>query len=180
MPSHAAFLRGINVGGHRVTGETLRQCLEGIGIGEVATFRASGNVVFAADSGPTAELTGRIEAALEGGLGYEVPVFLRTAAGMREIAAREPFTPAQLQASKGKPQVLLLGKPPAKRAREAVLALASDRDPLAIEGAELHWLPSGGTLDSDLDLKAIERLLGRGTMRTAGTVAQIAAKFFAD
>lgn len=177
MATHAAFLRGINVGGHRVAGGTLCGCLEAIGLEQVATFRASGNVVFDG-SGSARALEQAISEGLEVELGYAVPTFIRTAAQLREIAAREPFSPAQLKASKGKPQVLLLGKKPAKKAREAALALASDQDPLAIEGAELHWLPSGGTQQSELDLGRIERLLGQGTMRTDGTIEQIAAKYF--
>ncbi len=57
-----------------------------------------------------------------------------------------------------------------------MLDLAGEEDLLAIEGRELFWLPSGGTLDSDLDLKAIDKTLGKGTMRTMGTIEQIAAK----
>lgn len=179
MPTHAAFLRAINVSNRRVGGAALCECFEAIGLGEVAAFRASGNVVFDAGDAAVGELAGRIEESLRDGLGYEVPVFLRSAAQMHEISAREPFSPALVEASKGKPQVLLLGKRPSKKAREAALALASERDPLAIEGAELHWLPSGGTQDSELDLDEIGRLLGLGTMRTAGTIAQMTAKFFA-
>jgi hypothetical protein len=57
-----------------------------------------------------------------------------------------------------------------------VLALATDEDQLAIADRELFWLPSGGTIDSELDLKAIDRALGKGTQRTMGTIEQIAAK----
>lgn len=178
MASHAAFLRGINVGGRRVAGGTLIACLEAIGFEDVATFRASGNVIFTA-SGTVRALEKRIEEALGAELGYAVPAFIRSEAQLHEIAAREPFSPAQLEASKGKPQVLLLGSKPARKAREAALGLASEQDPLAIEGAELHWLPSGGTQQSELDLKAIEKLLGQGTMRTEGTIEQIASRYFA-
>ena len=45
---------------------------------------------------------------------------------------------------------------------------------------ELYWLPSGRMLETTLDLKAIERLLGPLTMRTKNTVEQIAAKHFAE
>ena len=57
-----------------------------------------------------------------------------------------------------------------------MLALATDEDLLAIEGRELFWLPSGGTLESELDHKAIAKALGKGTQRTMGTIEQIAAK----
>lgn len=49
---------------------------------------------------------------------------------------------------------------------------------VVFDGRELYWLPSAGTQKSDLDWKAIEAALGVGTMRTIGTVEQIAAKFF--
>lgn len=177
--THAAFLRGINVTGRRVGGETLRAALEAIGLGGVATFRASGNVVFAADRGGARELAGRIEEALEAELGYPVPTFIRSAAQVRAIAAHEPFPSSRIEASKGKLQVALLPKKPAKDAREQALELATDSDALAIEGSELFWLPSGGTLESELDQKALGALLGSWTMRTAGTIRQMSAKFFA-
>ena len=51
-------------------------------------------------------------------------------------------------------------------------------DGLAFGERELYWLPRGGVLDSALDMKTIERLLGSMTMRTKGTIEQIAAKHF--
>lgn len=177
MPTHVAFLRGMNLGKRRIKNEELRSLFEDLGFTEVATFRASGNVVFVAEpkSGEKA-LTEGIEAGLGDSLGYEVPVFLRSCAELREIAAREPFDAKAVEKSGGKIQVsLLAGKPTAKTKRE-VLALATDDDLLAVEGRELYWLPSGGILDSELDLKAIDVLLGPDTRRTMGTIEQIAAK----
>lgn len=79
--------------------------------------------------------------------------------------------------SKGKLQVSLLKKKPSAAAKKKALAFADDEDLLAIEARELYWLPSGGLLESDLDLKAIEELLGADTRRTMGTIEQIAAKY---
>ena len=54
----AAFLRGINVTGHRVKGPVLCAVFEDrSGCRAVSTFRASGNVVFDADPEPEAGLT---------------------------------------------------------------------------------------------------------------------------
>jgi hypothetical protein len=72
----------------------------------------------------------------------------------------------------------MLGKAPSAATTKKVLALATDQDPLAFGKRELYWLPSGGTLESELDRKAIESLLGPTTMRTKGTVELLAAKFF--
>lgn len=181
MSEYAAFLRGMNVGGHRISNEDLRARFEELGFGEVRTFRASGNVIFAAaGEEPEAELSARIETGLAAALGYEVPVFLRDASEIGTIAAHRPFAESLVEASKGKLQVVLLSARPAARARKEVLALADAEDGLAFGERELHWLPSGGILDSALDFKAIGRLLGPLTTRTKGTIEQLAAKYFAD
>ena len=181
MAEYAAFLRGINVGrAHRVGSAELRACFDELGLREVATFRTSGNLVFDAAGEPVGELAARLESGLEAALGYEVAVFLRTASEVRGIAARDPFTQAQVGGSKGKLQVALLAGKPAPAARKSVLALATREDALAFGDRELYWLPSGGTQESELDLKAIGKLLGVTTMRTKNTVDQMAAKYFAD
>jgi hypothetical protein len=64
--------------------------------------------------------------------------------------------------------------------REEVLSLASDSDRLAFAARELYWLPSGRMIDSGLDLKAVERLLGMMTLRTKNTIELIARKHFAQ
>ena len=177
MSHHVAFLRGMNLGGRRISNADLRGAFERIGFEEVACFRASGNVIFAAPKGGAeAELGDRIEAGLADALGYEVPVFLRSSAQVRAIASREPFPPSQVEASAGKLQVALLAAAPGRRARDDALELATDEDRLAIQGSELYWLPSGGISESGLDLKALEAGIGPWTMRTMGTIEQIAAK----
>lgn len=84
-----------------------------------------------------------------------------------------------MAASKGKLQVAFLLDAPTKKQRKDALDLATDEDRLVIEGCELYWLPSGGMSESELDLKAIGAALGLTTIRTKGTVDQIAAKHFA-
>jgi uncharacterized protein (DUF1697 family) len=173
---YAAFLRAVNVGrNHRVTSDELREIFAGVGAEDVATFRTSGNLVFEA----ARDMTAQIEAGLESALGYEVVVFLRTARELKEIAAHQPFKAGQVDASKGKLQVSMLSAKPSAAKRKQVLALATEDDLLAFGKRELYWLPSGGTLESTLDRKAIDGLLGPTTMRTKGTVEQLAAKFFA-
>jgi uncharacterized protein (DUF1697 family) len=175
---YAAFLRGMNVGGHRLTNEELRAYFTAMGFGGVATFRASGNVVFAAPAQPPRALAARIEQGLAAALGYEVPTFIREAREVRAMAAMRPFADERLRACGGKLQVALLSVPPSPSAREAVLALASESDGLAFGERELYWLPNGGILDSALDLKAIGKLLGAMTMRTKNTIEQLAGRHF--
>lgn len=179
MTRYAAFLRGMNVGGHRIANDELRAAFAKVGFDDVATFRASGNVVLDHEDGEDrAALSARIEEGLEAELGYAVPVFLRSAEEMAAIASYEPFDGDRVASSKGKLQVMLLTEAPAKRAATEALGYASDADLLAIEGSEVYWLPSGGTIDSELDLKAIAEIVGLATMRTKGTIDLIAAKYF--
>jgi uncharacterized protein (DUF1697 family) len=178
MDRYVAFLRGMNLGGRRIKNDELRLRFEELGFGDVATFRASGNVIFGAEDGEPKEIAARIESGLGESLGYGVPTFLRSDAELRAIAAHDPFEAQLVEASAGKLQVSLLLKEPVANARKDVLAMSTEEDRLAIEGRELYWLPSGGTIDSELDLKAIGNLLGLTTMRTKGTIDQIAAKHF--
>jgi uncharacterized protein (DUF1697 family) len=180
MSSHAAFLRGINLGRRRrISSAELRSRFEELGFRDVDTFRASGNVIFRARREPRAKLTDRIEQGLTESLGWEVTVLLRTAREVRAIADHQPFADTSVEASEGKLQVALLSTKPAARARNQVLALGTDKDRLALGDRELYWLPSGGIRDSALDFRAIENLLGLTTMRTKGTVDQLAARYFA-
>ena len=174
MARYAAFLRGINVGGRTAKKDQLISALDGLGFEDVSTFRASGNVLF--DAGSRRPKAADLEAALGKALGYDVPVYLRSAAQLERVAAFEPFSAKQLAASKGKLQVGFLLKKPSAKARREALELATKDDPLAVEGAELYWLPKGGMMDSDLDQKALEKILGPWTMRTMGTVEQMAAR----
>ena len=178
-PTHAAFLRAVNLGATRkAPSAKLKQIFEGLGFEEVATFRTSGNVVFAAGGGSDAKLQGRIESALEDGLGFEVPIFVRSARELKAIAVHEPFPARAVKASKGKVQVALLDKAPPASAKKRVMSLGSDADRLALNGTELYWLPSGGTQKSGLDMKSIDGALGLNTLRTQGTIAQLTEKFF--
>jgi uncharacterized protein (DUF1697 family) len=151
---------------------------EGLGFHDVNTFRTSGNVTFAADREPAAKLSGRIERALGSALGFEVTIFLRTGSEVQAIAEHQPFDRALL-ASRGKLQVALLGAKPSARLRKEALALATEEDRLAFGDRELYWLPKGGTRDAALSMKAIEDAVGPNTMRTKGTLEQLAAKYFA-
>jgi uncharacterized protein (DUF1697 family) len=181
VPRYAAFLRGMNVGGsHRVGNDELRTRFEEMGYVEVSPFRASGNVAFTAGSEPPHTITARIQDELAASLGYQVATFLRSAGEVRAIAGLEPFAASEIEAAGGKLQVSLLSEEPSAQARTDVLVMASDSDSdrLAFHGRELYWLPSGGILESALDLKVLDTVLGKSTRRTKATIEQIAARHF--
>ena len=78
MPKYLAFLRAINVGGHTVKMDHLRQIFESLGLSNAETFIASGNVIFDVKAGNVKTLEKKIENKLHEALGYEVAAFIRT------------------------------------------------------------------------------------------------------
>ena len=177
MAQYAAFLRAINVPGREASSDALRSALEEIGFEDVATYRTTGNLVFEAE-GAAGKVATRLERGLKKALGFEVPVFLRTAAEVRAIASNPPFDAKLVMGSKGKLQVALLAKKPTAAVRKKVSTGSTDQDRLAIKGKEVYWLPSGGLMDSDLGMDGVTKLVGSTTIRTMGTIERIAAKYF--
>lgn len=167
---HVAFLRGMNVGGRRITNAELAEIFTGLGFADVALYRASGNVMF---RGASDEAT--IELGLHNALGYEVRTFVRSADELAAAAAFEAFTRAEI-AERGKVQVTFYKSAPDEGTRAAALSFATDDDLLAMHGRELYWLPRVGISTSELDHKGLQRVLGLGTTRTLGTVQNICKK----
>jgi uncharacterized protein (DUF1697 family) len=174
MFEHGAFLRGMNVGGHRLTNAELSSHIEALGFSDVQTFRASGNVLFNGGRKSDERLAADIERGLLAALGYAVPTFIRNRRELLALAEAEPF---ELSSSAGKLQVALLSAKAPPAARKRVLALADERDQLAFGERELFWLPEGGMSDSELDWKTIAGELGPVTVRTKGTLKQIATMY---
>ena len=92
MKTWIALLRGINVGGNRrVPMADLRAALETIGLADVRTYIASGNVIFRSRRTDPEALRAEIEAAIEARYGFPVAVVLRTAAEMRAVLESDPL-----------------------------------------------------------------------------------------
>lgn len=95
MSSYVAFLRGINSGKNpTVRMETLRRAFEDLGLHNVRTVLASGNVLFEADSVDEFDLERRLAEALPQMLGYPTEVVVRTVDDMRRLVASHPFRTA--------------------------------------------------------------------------------------
>jgi len=176
MSAYGAFLRAMNIGGRRVTNSELCDAFESMGLDRASGFLASGNVLFESTSRSTAKLERQIEQGLGERLGYEVPTFVRSAATIHAIAAKQPFPESALGASAGDPQVVMLSTQPSAADRDAAMALATADDLLAFSDSELYWLPKKNISESKLNVKAVERVLGPMTIRTHRTLVRIAAK----
>jgi uncharacterized protein (DUF1697 family) len=91
MPRYVALLRGINVGGNNlIKMAALKACFEAHGFADVATYIASGNVLFTSPETGSAKLATRVEAALCGTFDYQASVVLRSHKEMRAIVTRAP------------------------------------------------------------------------------------------
>ena len=179
MNRYVAFLRGMNLGRRRIKNPELCAAFEDIGFTNVSAFLASGNVIFNTDESDPIAVSRSVEDGLRDSLGYEVPTFLRTADEVSAIASYEPF--ADVTADRlGKMQVAMLGNEIDQSACDSVLGLSNDADMLEMTENELYWWPKGNLLGSQLDLKAIESIVGPFTIRTKNTVERLAAKFLAE
>jgi uncharacterized protein (DUF1697 family) len=106
---YVAFLRGINVGGHKpVKMEELRKWLEAAEFRNVSTFKASGNVLFDFQGVSSEIARQRIERVFRSSLGYEVQAILRELSHIVGMVKSGPFRKIAL--SDAVPYVTFLSK----------------------------------------------------------------------
>ena len=92
MVNYAAFLRGINVGGHKpVPMQKLKKAFESLRFKNVRTLLASGNVVFEAPLTNTTTLEQKIEDKLKKTFGHEIGVLIRSMEELKRLSESQPF-----------------------------------------------------------------------------------------
>lgn len=178
MPKYIAFLRGINVGGHRVKMDRLREIFEEMGLCGVSTFIASGNVIFSSPSSSDVDdVTEKVERHLERRLGYPVATFLRSPAEIEEIATFEA-TGGGGQGSSPSLYVIFLREPAPQDLRQTLAGLGSEIDEFRFSHREIYWTIQGKISESPLFGTGIERAT-RGlstTTRNMTTLRRLVAK----
>ena len=175
MPTYVAFLRAINVGGHVVKMDHLKKLFEGMGLSNVRTFIASGNVLFESPARDSAALEKKIAAALQKALGYEVATFVRTPAEVAEIAARDPFDPSDITEGSAI-YIGLYELPFGAKERQLVAAMSTAVDSLHVHKREVYWLARKRFIDSDFSPARMEKALKvKATFRNVTTMRRIAA-----
>jgi len=180
MSRSVAFLRAVNVGGHTVKMDRLRQLFESIGFSRVETYLASGNVVFETSSKNVRALEKGIEKRLREELGYEVPAFIRTEAEIKNIANYEPFRQSDLKAAVAL-NIAFLSDTVDQESKQKVIALRTPIDHFQVHGREIYWLCRRKQSESTFTNVVLEKSLGRpSTLRGAKTVKEIAAKYFSS
>ncbi len=180
MPTHVALLRGINLGPHkRVAMPALRALVASLGHTDVATYIASGNVVFTA--GAADDLAADLEGAIAAELGVECRVVVLTCAELARAVADNPYPdepdPRKVHA------FFLTGEPGAAtrehvaQAQERAAAKGS-RDTAAVVGRVLYLHTPDGFGRSELAAelsKGGKRNAAEGTARNWATVTRLRA-----
>ena len=156
MQRYVAFLRGIAPSGTNMTNDKLSGAFLALGLKDVRSVLASGNITFRAGSTDVPTLEQRVEDALRDLLGVRSCTIIRAHAEMRSLVQSDPFpglthesrtylTATFLKAAAALPNVLPSDPDrPTRVARydaaaRAVLAVTDNSDPR--EGSDfMRWL----------------------------------------
>ena len=179
MPRYVAFLRAINVGGHTVKMDALRQHFETLKFKYVETLIASGNVIFESNAGDASTLARRIEKHLYETLGYEVGTFIRRSDELLKVAAHKPFKGADMSASGNSIYVAFIDEPIGADAMRKLKPHATAWDEFQVMEREVYWLCRRKKMsESKFSGAVLEKTLQRpATLRNMTTIRKIAAKF---
>jgi uncharacterized protein (DUF1697 family) len=171
--TYVALLRGINVGGkNKLPMKDLLGLFERAGCTEVRHYIQSGNVVFQAKDVLAKRIPDRIRADIEQRFGLRVPLVLRTATEMADIAKKHPLLkagddPASIH-------VMFLAETPGKNGGSSLDAARSPPDAFMLVGREIYLsCPNGAR--SKLTNAYFDRALGTTcTGRNWRTVLKLA------
>lgn len=173
-----AFLRGINLGTRRMKMDRLRDLFEAMKFTDVATYIASGNVIFSTTTKDISALAleQRIERHLERALGYEVDTFVRTRDEVAAIVAGRPFSRADMADPKCTILTVFLKSSLDADTARRLAEIKTDVDEFRVSGREFHWLCRIRMSDSQVwKLPAMRSLkLPTSSMRNLKTLQKLA------
>ncbi len=176
MTVYVSMLRAVNVGGtSRIKMDALRAVYESMGLKDVRTLLASGNVVFRSGLTDRAQLVTRIMQEIERRLELRVEVMLRTLAEIASIVERGPVLSPRAVANKL--HVMFLARVPAAAAQAALVKWhAASKLPEMLEprGPEIYLYYPNGVGRSKLTNAVIENKLDTpGTARNWNTIVKL-------
>lgn len=169
------LLRGINVGGVKVPMADLKKMLEGIGMTEVKTLLASGNVVLDSEISDAVELKRVVEAALAETFGRKLVVLIRSIGQIQTLVDANPFRDLKIPANPRLNVTFLGGAPKGRldlpwRAEDGTVEMIAFGDDAILS---VHDADRIGTIDA---MEMIGKVYGKDiTTRNWNTVEKIAA-----
>ncbi|PBB67224.1 hypothetical protein CK228_18815 [Mesorhizobium sp. WSM4312] len=174
MQTYVALLYSIILGeGRRVVMADLKAMAEGLGLRNVRTLVATGNLVFEAERTATATLEKRLEAAFETAFGRHVDIIVRGAGDWRKLASRNPF-PTESEEAGDQVAVRVMRKPVAEDVLLGLQAYAAEDEKVLLIGGDIWLVFSRERPSSRLLAAANHKRLGKGTSRNWNTVRKLA------
>ncbi|QQX78199.1 DUF1697 domain-containing protein [Aequorivita iocasae] len=166
---HIAFLRGINVGGHKkLKMADLKLLFEDLGFENVSTYIQSGNVVFSAKN--VKNLEEKISKEIEKRFGWQVPVLVKSCGGVDKILKACPFK----ETKKTEAYFMLLAAPPKIELMEAIANLSYPEEEFVIMPQCVYMYYKNGAGKAKLNNNFIEKKLQvAATTRNYRTLAKL-------
>jgi uncharacterized protein (DUF1697 family) len=176
MTVYVSMLRAVNVGGTSVLKmDALRAIYESLGLKDVRTLLASGNVVFRSGLKDREQLAKRIMQEIERKLSLHVEVVLRSLAEVDSIIERGPVLSPR--ADMAKLHVMFLTGVPAAAAQSTLAKWHKEMklpEMLEMRGPEIYLYYPNGVGRSKLSGAVLEAKLGvSGTARNWNTLTKL-------
>ncbi|KQO22543.1 hypothetical protein ASF10_09225 [Flavobacterium sp. Leaf82] len=112
MQIYIAFLRGINISGHKIIKmESLRTILAELPIENISTYIQSGNIIFTSNLTNISDLENQIANCIEKHFGYQVSVLVLTLEELQKCVEKNP-DPDHNLSDPTQPYVTFLSKKP--------------------------------------------------------------------
>jgi uncharacterized protein (DUF1697 family) len=176
MTRYFAFLRGINVGGHKVVSMAdLSRAFESLGLSAVKTHIQSGNVVFETARSSRAALVKQIGGALNDLIGSDVALFLRNTAELEALAARDPFEGANAE-PEDRLYVTFLPAPPRHVPALPHWSASKDVEIIEVRGADVFSIGHNSNGRYGFPNAVVEKLFAvQATTRNWRTIVKLLA-----
>ncbi len=174
MPKFVALLRGINVGkAKRIPMAELRAVLTRLGYTGVATLLNSGNAVFQAAAGTSADHARKIAAAIAAQLKVDVPVVVKSARELSAIIAANPI--AADAADHARLLVAFVQDAKSLPDLRAIQSLVVPPERFAVGRNVAYLFCANGILESKAAVALLGRAGRRATSRNLATALKLEA-----
>jgi uncharacterized protein (DUF1697 family) len=170
---YVALLRGINVGGkNKLPMKDLVAMFCAAGCEDVEAYIQSGNVLFKARPPVAAKVPAAIASTIGARFGYRIPVVVRTAGEVEDVARSNPFLAAGQ--SPDTLHVAFLADKPRAGGVATLDAGRSPPDEFIVRGREIYLHLPNGVARSKLTSAYFDSILGTtSTMRNWKTVQRL-------
>jgi uncharacterized protein (DUF1697 family) len=170
VTAYVALLRAVNVAGTgKLPMAELRAMAEGLGLANVRTYIASGNLLFESALSER-EVKAALETRIEAYAGKYVPIFVRTAAELAAVCAADPFPDAH----GSRHMVYFLDAAPPQDTQQSARDQAGERIALGLR--EIYVDYGDGIRFTKLKLSATKISTARNMNTVAKLVAMMSAK----